>query len=361
MQNWTGLFWSLQEVMFKAQFQEVMIKAQFLLSNKLILLGFILEVGAFSILLGDMETEKQLLGFFILHAAASVDVAQMGVMFLPKHYRHPKWAVYGMFFVGSFFVPLLSYIFVSAIVITARFFSKPVIYYPFIKVELPEFTLGSAGARNSMGEGAIHTRLSTSSLSTEVRMKALLSANAMSPRFSVPMFKELLGDEADDLRLLAYGMLDNREKKLNALIDDLLKKLDACHEPNLCQLYQKQLAEVYWAFAYEYLAEGDMLVYMLTQAEHYTRTALDFKPDGDLWVLLAQILIKQQKHQEVEEAFKQAIGLGMPAMRIQPYLAELAFQRDDYQAVREHLKLIPGNNQTPQIANIQQFWQRIPA
>ena len=187
-------------------------------------------------------------------------------------------------------------------------------------------------------------------------MKALLSAHAMSPRFSVPMLKELLGDEADDLRLLAYGMLDSREKTLNALIDDLLKKLDNCREPNLCQLYQKQIAEVYWAFAYEHLAEGDMLSYMLGQAERYTRAALATKADGDLWVLLAQILIRQQKLADVDHAFKQAIKLGMPAMRIQPYLAELAYQRHDYSAVREHLKLIPFNNQSAQIANLQRFW-----
>jgi len=333
-----------------------MLKIKQILDNKLILLGFILEIGAFSVLFQDISIEKQLTGFFILHAAASVDAAQMGVMFLPKHYRHPKWAVYGLFFLGSFFVPLLSYIFISAVVITARFFSKPVVYHPFLKVELPAFTLGSAGVRNSMGEGAIRTRLNTSSLPTEVRMKALLSAHAMSPRFSVPMLKELLGDEADDLRLLAYGMLDNREKTLNALIDDLLKKLGTCEVPDLCQLYQKQLAEIYWAFAYEHLAEGDMLAYMLAQAEHYARAALATRPDGDLWVLLAQILIKQQKHEDVDDAFRHAIKLGMPAMRIQPYLAELAYQRQDYQAVRAHLQLIPFNSQSPQIANLQRFW-----
>jgi len=333
-----------------------MLGNKFILDNKLILVGFVLEIGAFSVLLQNVSAEMQFLEFFILHAAASVDAAQMGVMFLPKHYRHPKWAVYGLFFLGSFFVPLLAYIFISAVVITARFFSKPVVYHPFLKVELPAFTLGSAGVRNSLGEGAIRTRLNTSSLPTEVRMKALLSAHAMSPRFSVPMLKELLGDEADDLRLLAYGMLDSREKTLNALIDDLLKKLGACRDPDLCQLYQKEIAEIYWAFAYEHLAEGDMLSYMLAQAEHYTRAALAKKPDGDLWVLLAQILIKQQKLEEVDDAFNQAIKLGMPAMRIQPYLAELAYQRHDYQAVRKHLQLIPTNNQSPQIANLQQFW-----
>jgi len=332
-----------------------------LLSNKLIFAGISLESSALAVLAQDIGVPLQLLGFVTLHAAASVVVAQLVFLFLPKHYRQPKLAVLGLFFLLAFFVPFLAFITLIAIVLTARFFSKPVIYYPFIKVELPEFTLGSAGIRNSLGEGAIRTRLNTPSLSTEVRMKALLSAHAMSARYSVPMLKELLGDEADDLRLLAYGMLDNREKTLNALIHDLLKKLEACHESSLCQLYQKQLAELYWAFAYEHLAEGDMLTYMLTQAEHYARAALATRSDGDLWVLLAQILIKQEKNQEAEAAFDRAIELGMPVTRIQPYLAELAYLRHDYQAVQKHLQLIPFNNQIPRIANIQRFWLRTHA
>jgi polysaccharide biosynthesis protein PelE len=329
-----------------------------LLSNKLALAGFSLESGALAVLAQDIPVPMQLLGFVTLHAAASAVIAQLVLLFLPKHYRRPKLAVLGLFFLLAFFVPLLTFVTLVAIVLTARFFSKASIYYPFVKVELPQFTLGSAGIRNSLGEGAIRTRLNTTSLPTEVRMKALLSAQAMSARYSVPMLKELLGDEADDLRLLAYGMLDNREKTLNSLIHDLQLKLESCHEAGLCQLYSKQLAELYWAFAYEHLAEGDMLDYMLTQAEQYARAALETGADGDLWVLLAQILIKQEKPKEAETAFDQAIALGMPVTRIQPYLAELAYQRHDYRSVRAHLKLIPFNNQIPQIANIQRFWLR---
>ncbi len=331
-----------------------------MLSTKLILTAISLESGALAVLMMDAGIPQKFLGFLLLHAAASVAVAIIVLLFLPKHYRQPKFAVLGLFFLLAFFVPFLTFFTMIGIVLTARFFSKPVIYYPFVKVELPEFTLGSAGIRNSLGEGAIRTRLNTPSLSTEVRMKALLSAHAMSARYSIPMLKELLGDEADDLRLLAYGMLDNREKTLNALIHELLKKLESCSKPDLRQLYQKQLAELYWAFAYEHLAEGDMLTYMLGQAEHYTRAALESRLDGDMWILFAQILIKQQQYQAAETAFNEAINLGISATRIQPYLAELAYERHDYKAVRDHLKLIPFNNQIPQIANIQRFWLRNP-
>lgn len=330
-----------------------------MLSSKLALGGLSLESGAIAVLTQHIPAPLQFLGFIILHAGASVFVAQLALMVLPRKYRQPKLPIAGLFFLLAFLIPLLAFILLLAIVLTARFFSKPIIYYPFVKIELPQFTLGNAGIRNSLGEGAIQTRLNTPGLTTEVRVKALLSAHAMSSRYSVPMLKELLGDEADDLRLLAYGMLDNREKTLNALIHNLLKKLEECREPRLTELYRKQIAELYWAFAYEYLAEGDMLAYMLKQAEFHARAALETRSDGDLWVLLAQILIKREMHAEAEAAFDRAIGLGMPVTRIEPYLAELAYLRHDYQAVRAHLQRIPFDNQIPRVANIQRFWLRI--
>lgn len=324
--------------------------------NKLIPAGIVLECGAFAILTRPIAVPLQLTGFVVLHAVASFIAAQLVLLFLPEHYRKPRLAVLGLFFLLSFFVPLFSLIAMFAIVVVIRFFSQSVVDHPFVRIELPKFTLGGAGIRHSLGEGAIRTRLNTPGLSTEVRVKALLSAHAMSARFSIPMLKELLGDEADDLRLLAYGMLDQREKTLNALIHDVLEKLQDVHEPGLRELYQKQLAELYWAFAYEHLTEGDILSYMLTQAEHYARAALEARTDGDLCVLLAQILIRQEKYHEAEEAFSQAISLGMPVMRIQPYLAELAYLRQDYLAVQQHLRQLPVNNQVQRIANIQRFW-----
>ena len=332
-----------------------------ILANKLILAVLSLESAALTVLSQDISMPIQLLSYVSLHAAASLITAYLALLFLPTQYRHPKLMVLSVFFLFAFLVPILTIFTTIAIIITARYFSKPAIYYPFIKIALPQFTLGTAGIRHTLGEAAIQTRLNTPSLSTEVRMKALLTANIMSPRYSIPMLKALLGDEADDLRLLAYGMLDNREKTLNSLIHDLLKKLVDCTCTDLQHLYHKQLTELYWAFVYEQLAEGDMRTYMLGQAERYALSALEIKEDGDLWVLLAQILVKQEKPLGAEAAFKHAQRLGIPATRISPYLAELAFLKHDYAQVRQYLVVLRHTNQHRSITNIVNFWQRTPA
>jgi tetratricopeptide (TPR) repeat protein len=326
------------------------------LTTKLILGVVSLESAALAVLSQDIAVSAQLIEYIALHGAASGLIAYLAWLFLPTTYRQPKRAVLGLFFLFSFLVPFLTVLTIVLIILTMRFFTKPVIYYPFSKITLPKFTLGGAGVRQTLGEGSVHARLNTPSLSPDIRMKALLSANAMSSRYSIPMLKALLGDAADDLRLLAYGMLDNREKTLNALIHAVLKKLRDCSNADLQQLYQKQLAELYWTFAYENLAEGDMLNYMLQQAEHYTRGALAIKPDGDLWIQLAQILARQSLRTESRAAFEQALALGMPVVRIQPYLAELAFLDNDYPRVRAHLKTMREHNEDPQAVNIVSFW-----
>lgn len=326
------------------------------LVTKLTLAVVSLESAALAVLDQDIAVSAQLIEYITLHGVASGLIAYLAWLFLPAVYRQPKWAVLGLFFLFSFLIPFLAGFIIAAIIITTRFFTKPAIYYPFSKIALPKFTLGGAGIRQTLGEGAVHARLNTPSLSTDIRMKALLSANAMSSRYSIPMLKTLLGDEADDLRLLAYGMLDNREKTLNALIHEVLKKLRDSTNADLQHLYQKQLAELYWTFAYENLAEGDMLNYMLKQAEHYARAALEIKKDGDLWILLAQILARQALRSESSAAFEQALALGMPAVRIQPYLAELAFLENDFLQVRAHLKALRNASEDPQTAHIVKFW-----
>ena len=48
---------------------------------------------------------------------------------------------------------------------------------------------------------------------TEKRMAALFATRRMPPREAIPILKLALRDPADDVRLLAYSMLDKREAR----------------------------------------------------------------------------------------------------------------------------------------------------
>ena len=291
-----------------------------------------------------------------LHLLLSLLISLIATRLLPRRYRQPYWPVYGFFLVFALFIPLLSLAGIATIILVTRLLPERRDAHPFIETPSPQFTQSHAGIRHPLGEGALRTRLNNTNLPLDMRMNALLSVQTLSRRNAVPILKELLGDSADDLRLLAYGMLDNREKDINANIHALTEKLTSSLDDALRHIYQKQLAELYWAFSYEQLAEGDVLAYMLAQAENHARAALALRSDGDMWVLLAQILIKQEKLEQARDAFEQALVLDVPATRIHPYLAELAFLRQDYAAVKQHLHAVPASNQIPGLARIQRFW-----
>ncbi|NOT18337.1 MAG: hypothetical protein HOP20_09775 [Sulfuriferula sp.] len=325
-------------------------------TNNIVALIISLETAAMAVLSQDMQLSIQILSYLTLHVSASFLTAVIVWKLLPKQYQQPKISVMSLFFLFALLIPLLSIISMILTLIITRFFSKSIAYQPFSKIALPAFTLGSAGDRKTLGDAAITATLKSTSLPIEKRMKALLASQSLPPRQATPLLKALLGDDADDLRLLAYGMLDNREKTLNKLIHDTLIKLNASNQTTLQHLYHKQLAELYWAFAYEQLAEGDMLTYMLTQAEHYAQLALAHYEDIDLLILSAQIMLKQSNTVAAYQMLLHADGLGASPTRTAPYLAEIAYTQGNYTNVRLHLTRLHGNQQHRAIANIVSFW-----
>ena len=60
---------------------------------------------------------------------------------------------------------------------------------------------------------------------TEKRMAALFATRRMPPREAIPILKLALRDPADDVRLLAYSMLDKQESEINLRIEAALRQL----------------------------------------------------------------------------------------------------------------------------------------
>ena len=89
---------------------------------------------------------------------------------------------------------------------------------------------------------------------TEKRMAALFATRRMPPREAIPILKLALRDPADDVRLLAYSMLDKQESEINLRIEAALRQLAAegAHRTAL----HDALARWYWELAYLGLAQG---------------------------------------------------------------------------------------------------------
>jgi Flp pilus assembly protein TadD len=176
-------------------------------------------------------------------------------------------------------------------------------------------------------------------------------------RIGSPVLRELLGDSEDDLRLLAYGLLDSREKRLNADIHEARQRYAASRDAEQRSRIAHQLAALYWELIYQGLVQGDLLDYAVGQALRYSETALQTRGnDPALHLQHGRLLQQTGRLDEADAAYRRARELGLPASRVVPYLAELAFARRDFAQVRALLQTMQDWDGLSRLQPVLKFW-----
>jgi hypothetical protein len=192
------------------------------------------------------------------------------------------------------------------------------------------------------------------------RMKALLGLQSIQPRFSAPILRQVLGDSCDDLRLLAYGMLDAKEKQITRQIDaarDRYEKFDPDRFPHDHYRAAKELSELYWELVYQNLVQGDVRTHAIEQAQRYATEALKGQVyDSELRFFLGRIRLIAGDLPGAASAFEAAMALGYSPARAAPYLAEFAYLKGDYAAVRKALGSNRDENMLPSLRHAVEFW-----
>lgn len=315
-----------------------------------------LETSGLAVMLSG-DSDWTLFMFMLLHAGASVFLALLVWFFLPEKFRYPRILVLVLIFNFSFFIPFLGLLGMMGAVFLSSYWRREVIPQPFATLAMPEFVLSMHETDNHFSQGGIKSRLAQPSLPTPQRLQALLALQGMPARIASPMLQEMLGDASDDIRLVAYGLLDSREKKINAEIHLELAKLKTAKEGDVRLIGIRHLAELYWELVYTGLAQGDLRVHALRQALSYTNDALLLAPlDTGLWFLKGRILVESKAFDDAYQMFGMAIAHGFPESRVLPYVVEIAFNRRDYKTVRTLLSRISLSQVTPIMKREISFW-----
>ncbi|MEB3012822.1 hypothetical protein VJI77_07470, partial [Parvimonas sp. D2] len=85
--------------------------------------------------------------------------------------------------------------------------------------------------------------------------------------------------------------------------------------------------------------QGDLLDYAVGEALRHTETALAaLREDPALHLQHGRLQQQMGRLDEADAAYQRARELGLPASRVVPYLAELAFARRDFARVRALLQ-----------------------
>lgn len=328
-----------------------------MLNLKLASLAVALESSALAALLLDAPAQQIVVGFMLVHAAASACLALFAWALLPAHYKQPrKWTLLFLFSF-SFFIPVLGLIGLFTCILVAAYLPRIRDDRTFETVSIPEYVNLSDNAKVRYDAGGIRARLLDQNASLESRLKAMMAIQQMPSRQSSPLLREMLTDPADDIRLVAYGMLDQREKAINHKITEELNILETQPSAAVRRVACRHLAELYWELVYQGLVQGDVRKHAISQSMEYVARSLELTPEEPgLWVLQGKLINELGQINAARLAFDRALELGYPAIRLLPYQAEIAFTQRDFGRVRQLLGEMSSFDNSEKTQALVRFW-----
>ncbi|MCH9742059.1 MAG: hypothetical protein K0U21_02510 [Proteobacteria bacterium] len=287
-----------------------------------------------------------LLGFILFHLSVSGLLALLMSFALPHRYQSCHRGIRFLFlWMLGIFLSELGLLLAFLMAHLAEYLpNKPEQDLGFLEIDLPEYSIYPWVTVNSSGLSGAKERINKQELPAEVRIKSLMALQQSATSGATNIITELLADTNDDIRLLAFGLLDKREKHINNQIAQLRKQLDAIPGKvlSLTDYHQKsnvlqRLGELYWALVYENLVQGDLKLFSLARAEDYTRQAMTLDKENNPLALfqLAKILNAAERFEEAFAAFNKAVSFGLSEDRALPYLAELDYNLRQYNKVHE--------------------------
>ena len=310
-----------------------------------------------------------LLAYLLLHAAATPMLARACWHLLPRRYRLPVRDSMRFLQGMLLLLPLVGAVgllwgLVGALRLPR---SRRQLSLRFIGVpELP-FQSPQVFASPPYSSGALRQILRFSDRPLK-RLKAVMATRHMPVHQSVPIWQIALKDRVDDVRLLAYAMLDGREKQFTERIQEISAELDELPAPRRADAH-RQLAGWCWELVYNGLVQGAVRNHWLKTARQHAESALasatapspvpnlEQQANADLHLLHARILLEQDEIAAAENALQQAEAAGLAPAMLAPWRAELAFRQRRFADVPR--ALMQDNRQLEQgsaLAGVRAWW-----
>ncbi|PCI43678.1 MAG: hypothetical protein COB41_06510 [Proteobacteria bacterium] len=208
------------------------------------------------------------------------------------------------------------------------------------------------GAHPTYGEGGLSSVIQSASDMSR-RLNAVVAARQINDKMAVPLLQEALKDPEDDVRLFAYAVLDSKTTAVTDRITDLLLKTESevgLAKARLCYA----LAQNYWELSFLGLVTGNTLSFALNEAEKFAHQAASLGWSGsDIEFLIGRILLYQKKYPEAKKYFDLSLENGALESAILPFLSEIAYERQDFLALRTLLERLntscDGNTPIPAV------------
>ena len=334
-----------------------------MLNPKLGLSALLLEVGAWSGPLLQQHSDEALAAYLLLHAVASVLLTLFLLPLLPRERAQPRAPLIVLIVACCYAVPIAGFLGVLAAALSLHYLGRTRSADEYESVQLPEFDLHQHRQGNFRHAG-LRSFLGNSEAPIQARMRAMVALQYVSGRTASPLLRSVLSDPSEDLRLLAYGMLDSLEKRINQAIDQELSALqadgsasDAPVDDAARQESLRRLSDLYWELIYQELVQGDLRKHAIKESLRYCDWVLAEQTDNaQLCLRRGRLLHEQKRPDEAAQAYAQARELGLPATRVLPYQAELCFDRKDFAQAHALMQELGQWSALPRLRPVVDYW-----
>jgi hypothetical protein len=331
-----------------------------------------------------------LLAAVALHSVSSYFFARGFWLLLPRRYKLPARENLSFLFVFLWILPVAGALGVLWSVTTALKRPRSRSSKNVKTVALPElpFSPPVIFPAPPYSEGALRQIVYFAGRPLK-RLKAVMATRHMAPREAMIVWSKATRDPVDDVRLLAYAMRDDSEKKL---IDRILALTEALPGVpiRMQHSYHKTIAALCWELVYHRLVQGAVRQHWLQTARHHMELVLvpssharagvppasatsatpalaggpSTSPaphviDANSWLLYGRILLESGDFTSARQAFASARAGGMEEQKILPWLAEAAFQERKFSEVKRYLSALtrPGEKGR-ELALVRAWWNR---
>lgn len=318
--------------------------------------GALLEPDRWGGSLSDPSVQHILYLYLLPYSLAAVLLAAVLWLFLPTRYKSPlPWSPL-LLFSFIFFIPVVGAVGAILGIFLALHLPRhpdeqgwqvtPIAELPFRAIEERRSPLFHDGSLQDV------LQLATD---PEQRLSALLATKGMAGKEAIPLLQLALRDADDDVRLLAYSMLDQRENAINQQIERLLEVLaDNAESPHAIHA---ALGRWYWELAHLGLAQGAVLEHILGQALVHVRAALEGRSEPASELLAGRILLAMEDAAGAREHLQRAAAVGVSTSKLAPFFAEEAFIARRYTDIAGHLQAIsPEHHKDPRLAASVRYW-----
>lgn len=195
-----------------------------------------------------------------------------------------------------------------------------------------------------------------------IRIDAVMALRHMEARRAVPLLKLAFTHSSEDVRLLAFAILERREKRLRAGIRAIERRLAQLEsrgpeQPRWRAQCHRRLAQYYWELCYGGFVSGALEIEALERAARHARSADSEQGDAATALLLARIHLRQRRAAEAWNCLERAELAGAHRGSSVPLFAEAAYALRRFDEIPRLLRRMePPELCRPDLAEVAQFW-----